>query len=406
MRQSPLRGSAKLSRRQRFGKLFRIASWCLVLVCLLCGAMAAGAYQHRKQFAREVQERLDQLDKVEVGRSSRAETLDLISGLKPVLSTSGEFYLCGQNPDCVVGGTASPGWRYWNIQSDKLSWIIEKTHSQKAVGTIFRMLGAEFGWTRLCVTFCDGRVQHWGYEITATNRAADSIMLVVVAAPTTNVLMHGRPHDENLDFWVDHIFDNWGDLMQKVVFTPAASEQLKRVATHPDLTCLQSYRGCETAKQLIPGALAADSQIREASVQRLRGAEPCPERILRSYARSASWIATAEIRSVRNDPEASGARLVQLRSVVPLKGVPRDVDRDLYMLDYSDVGQHVELNRVVSFAKPGNKVILLAVGAEFFTGGDCATIPASEENLRAVQHEIDGRMIQGSEALAARSGRQ
>lgn len=197
--------------------------------------------------------------------------------------------------------------------------------------------------------------------------------------------MEGRPHDENFDFWVDRIFDNWGDLMQKVVFTPAASEELKRVATHPDLTCLQSYRGCETAKKLIPEALAADRQIRETSVARLKGPVPCPERILRSYADHASWIATAEVASVRDDPTESGVRLVQLRSVVPIKGVPRDVDRELPMWSYSMVSElKAAPNRVASLAKPGNKVILLEGGWNLFTDDACTTVPATEENLRAV----------------------
>jgi hypothetical protein len=354
--------------------------------------MVVVAHQQRKEFAREVQDRLDLLAKVEVGRTSRAETLDLIHGLKPVSSTSGEFYLCGQNPDCVVDGTPSPISRYWDIQSEKLSWIIEKTHSQKAIGTLFRVLRAGFGGTRLCVTFHEGRVEHWGYEITATNLSGNPITLNVFAVPMLKQSMVGRPHDENLDFWVSQIFTNWGDLMQKVIFTPAASDQLKRVATHPDLTCLRSYRGCETATQLIPEALAVDRQIRDASLKRLRGAEPCPERILRSYAKSASWIATAEIASVRKDPQECDVRLIQLRSVVPLKGVPVDMDRKLSMLDYSSV-QQKELNRVASFAKPGDKVILLGGGGvEFFADDNCATIPASEENLRTVRQAGDARI--------------
>jgi hypothetical protein len=123
---------------------------------------------------------------------------------------------------------------------------------------------------------------------------------------------------------------------------------------------------------------------------------PCPERILRSYAKAAFWIATAEIASVRDDPTEPGVRLIQLRFVVPLKGVPRDVDRELSMVSYSGVSeQKGALNRVASLAKPGNKVILLRVGSYFFTDEACTTVPASEENLRAVQHEIDGRIDSG-----------
>ena len=171
-----------------------------------------------------------------------------------------------------------------------------------------------------------------------------------------------------------------------MVFAPAASEELKRVALRPDLTCLQSYRGCETAKQLIPDALAADRQIRETSMARLRGPVPCPERIVRSYAEHASWIATAEVASVRDDPTEPGVRLVQLRSVVPIKGVPRDVDRELPVLSYTTVSVGAP-NRVASLAKPGNKVILLEGGWNLFTDDACTTVPATEENLRAVRQQ-------------------
>jgi hypothetical protein len=261
-----------LSKRQRFGKrgFFRVAAWCLALGCLVCGAMVLAAHQQRKHFAQEVQGRFDQLANVEVGRTSRAEVFALIPELKPVLATSGDFYLCHENPDCVMTWTAPPRWLLRIFQSNKLNWILEKTHSGWLVGFVFRMVRVEDGWTRLSLTFRDGRVEYWGYKITATNHAGDSIMLRVVAALKAKVFMEGRPHDDNFDFWVDRIFDNWGDFTQQVVFYPAASEELKRVAVHPDLTCLQSYRGCETAKQLIPGALAADRQIREASVTRLR----------------------------------------------------------------------------------------------------------------------------------------
>jgi hypothetical protein len=342
-----------LSERDRFEKrdFFRVVAWCLALVCLLYGAMAVAAHQQRKHFAKEVQGRHDQLAKVEVGRTSRAEVFALIPELKPVLATSDEFYLCGKNPDCVIVGTAPPRWLVWFFQSNKLNWIIWRTHSASAVGFILRMVGVEFGWTRLRLTFRDGRVEYWGYEISTTNHAGDSIMLRVFAVPRAKVFMDGRPHDENFDFWVDRIFDNWGDFTQKVVFTPAASETLKFVAVHPDLTCLQSFRGCETAKQLIPGALAADRQIREASGARLRGPVPCPEHIIRSYAEHASWIATAEVASVRDDPTEAGVRLIQLRSVVPIKGVPRDVDREISMWSYSMMSeQKAAPNRVASLA--------------------------------------------------------
>jgi hypothetical protein len=66
------------------------------------------------------------------------------------------------------------------------------------------------------------------------------------------------------------------------------------------------------------------------------------------------------------------------------------------MVRYSKVSeQSGALNRVASLAKPGNKVILLEVGGDFFTDNACTTVPASEENLRAVQHEIDGRIDSG-----------
>jgi hypothetical protein len=352
--------------------------------------MVVAAHQQRKHFAQEVQGRFDQLAKVEVGRTSRAEVFALIPDLKPVLATSGEFYLCNQNPDCVLGGrTGSPRWLLWIMQSNKLNWIIEKTHSGRVLGIIFSMARVEVSGTGLSLTFRDGRVEYWGYEIGATNHAGDPITLDVIAAPKgAKVSMEGRPHDENFDFWVDRIYDNWGDSAQKVVFAPAASEELKRIAVHPDLTCLQSYRGCETAKQLIPDALAADRQIREASVTRLRGPVPCPERILRSYAAHASWIATAEVASVRDDPTEAGVRLIQLRSLVPIKGVPQDVDRELPMSSYSAVSeQKAAPNRVASLTEPGNKVILLEGGWYFFTDGACTTVPATDENLRAVQQQ-------------------
>jgi hypothetical protein len=390
-----------LSKRQRFeGRVFfRVAAWCLVVVCLLCGALLVAAHQQRARFAQKVQTQFDQLANVEVGRTSRAEVFALIPQLKPVLSTSGEFYLCEKNPDCVMFDTASPGWLLRIIQSNKLNWIIEKTHSGKAIGAVLRrLLGSPgIGWTRLCITFRDGRVEHWCYEVTATNHAADAILLRVFAVPASSRrFMEYPPHDENFDFWVRHIFDNIGDLGRTVVFTPAASEELKYVAVHPDLACLRSYWGCETANQLIPQALATEKHIREASETRLRGPVPCPAHILRSYAKAASWIATAEIASVRDDPTEPGVRLIQLRSVVRLKGVPRDLDRELSMVSYSGVSeQKGALNRVASLAKPGNKVILLRVGSYFFTDGACTTVPVSAENLRAVQHEIDGRIDSG-----------
>ena len=169
-----------MSKRQRFEKrdFFRVGAWCLALGCLLWGAMVVAAHEQRKHFAQEVQGRLDQLAKVEVGRTSRAEVFASIPELKPVLATSGEFYLCNQNPDCVLGGrTGSPRWLLWIMQSNKLNWIIEKTHSGRVLGIIFRMARVEVGGTRLSLTFRDGRVEYWGYEIVATNHAGDPITL-------------------------------------------------------------------------------------------------------------------------------------------------------------------------------------------------------------------------------------
>ena len=386
-----------LSKRQRFkGRVFfRVAAWCLAVVCLLCGALVVAAHQERAHFAQKVQAQFDQLAKVEVGRTSRAEVFALIPQLKPVLSTSDYFYLCNKNPDCVMAGTSSPEWQGWVILLGKLGWILEKTHSERPVGAILRrLLGSPgFGWTSVRMTFRDGRVQHWDYEVAATNYAGDWVMLKVFAVPAlSRVFTEDQPHDENFNFWVGHI----GYFGRRVVFSAGASEELKHVAVHPDLACLRSYRGCKTANDLIPDALAADKHIREASVTRLRGPVPCPERILRSYAKAAFWIATAEVASVRDDPTEPSGQFIQLRSVMSLKGVPKDLDRELSMVRYSKVSeQSGALNRVASLAKPGNKVILLEVGGDFFTDNACTTVPASEENLRAVQHEIDGRIDSG-----------
>ncbi|HEX3572702.1 MAG TPA: hypothetical protein VHU44_17930, partial [Acidobacteriaceae bacterium] len=147
-----------LSKRQRFkGRvLFRVAAWCLAVVCLLFGALVVAAHQERAHFAQTVQAQFDQLAKVEVGRTSRREVFASIPQLKPVLSTSGYFYLCNKNPDCVMAGTSLPEWQGWVILLGKLNWIIQKTHSQKAVETILGMVGAEFGGESVCMTFRDG----------------------------------------------------------------------------------------------------------------------------------------------------------------------------------------------------------------------------------------------------------
>jgi hypothetical protein len=134
---------------------------------------------------------------------------------------------------------------------------------------------------------------------------------------------------------------------------------------------------------------------------------PCPERILRSYAKAAFWIATAEIASVRDDPTEPGVRLIQLRSVVPLKGVPRDVDRELSMVSYSGVSeQKGALNRVASLAKPGNKVILLDVGAFFSQMVRARRFQRAKKIFGRFNMKLMDVLIQGSKALAARSGRQ
>jgi hypothetical protein len=58
------------------------------------------------------------------------------------------------------------------------------------------------------------------------------------------------------------------------------------------------------------------------------------------------------------------------------------------MLSYSMVSEQKSApNRVASLAKPGNKVILLDAGADFFTDGACTTVPATDENLRSVRQQ-------------------
>src|SRR5277367_3318966 len=132
-----------LSKRQRFEMrdFSRVVAWCLALGCLLCGVMVVAAHQQRKHFAQEVQGRFDQLAKVEVGRTSRAEVFALIPELKPVLATSDEFHVCNKNPDCVMAETDSVRWLLWIFQSNKLNWIMERTHSRGAVGFILTMAG-------------------------------------------------------------------------------------------------------------------------------------------------------------------------------------------------------------------------------------------------------------------------
>ncbi len=65
-----------------------------------------------------------------------------------------------------------------------------------------------------------------------------------------------------------------------VVFTPDAPTELTSHAFHIDLSCFWGLRGCRAPRQLAPELWQDKNTIEAAVVSRLKGREPCPDRVL------------------------------------------------------------------------------------------------------------------------------
>jgi len=153
------------------------------------------------------------------------------------------------------------------------------------------LLGYRYLYFEASAIVLDGKVSHVHYGI-ATTMAFPREASYIVSAKSA----HGYWAARNLGFWVTSELDESpqysviGDYQKnairdrkgflKAVFTPDTPPELTSHAFHVDLSCFWGLRGCRSARQVSPQLWQDKINIEAAVVSRLKGREPCPDRVL------------------------------------------------------------------------------------------------------------------------------
>jgi hypothetical protein len=177
--------------------------------------------------------------------------------------------------------------------------------------------------------------------------------------------------DESPEFRVSAYF-KWPEKDLKVVFTPRAPEHLVSQAFDVRLNCLWYLRGCQTAREILPAAWAQKQRIEQAVVARLRGTDPCPDRILPRRARDVANILLVEVERSYVTKDCDSDRctrphhIADYRLIKVLKGT---LDRPLKNVGHS----HTLFGRRPDYELPNPALRLLTPGRRVLMFSDRST---------------------------------
>ncbi len=261
-------------------RILQLTAWGFAAALLLLATVTLALYANLWLFQRRVHHMLDRIAILQSGSTTRDRTLILFPELKQVQTGSNDFYRCSNNSDCFINATAPPAaWRAMVWVYRKLDTAPDDELIGNALPKLIHMMGVRLQETALCVTFRDGRIDGWTYELTVSThdpRPPGGVQVQLGSVKKIWWIKFPQPHDEEPDFLVKPLFVNLGDLAAQVLITPRTPQMLQRDAYHFDLRCIYSLLGCRTATQIVAAAKADNERIIEASRARIQSPEPCP----------------------------------------------------------------------------------------------------------------------------------
>jgi hypothetical protein len=221
--------------------------------------------------------------------------------------------------------------------------------------------------------------------------------LLVFVHSTHGFWMRGTPvtiqslDDESPDFRFSRPFSWFAgiDSTLTVAYTPNAPPELIAHAFRVDLSCFWEIRGCDSVRSVVPLLLADRQGLADATAQRLRSANPCPDRILDGRVRTLPDLNAAllEVVNSRSEEVNEGDRTHETVTDYRLREVIRGhVDAaEIAAMHYRRAipSPTVEMQNPFrpSYPKPGDRFLFFS-GATFDSCRIVQATPSAELVVR------------------------
>ena len=225
-------------------------------------------------FARRVHSTLAGLEQLRLDQTTRAELLERVPNLRA--GTGFPDARC-RSDECfsVEISNVPNGLAYRLYEKTKSHWLHRVTY----------LLGYRFFDFSAGVGLHRGKVSEAGYRVSVDDGTDQGLggTIISVGGTTELGVAAGNTLSDAFDQSPDYRVKNlrkWPDQVLAVNFETTAPPQSLQHAFDVRLSCMWSFAGCKTAKQIVPFVWEDLLSIPAAASSRLRGSEPCPDRIL------------------------------------------------------------------------------------------------------------------------------
>jgi len=333
-------------------------------------------------FVTRVHRILSEVSKIQPGVTRGSEIAAKIQGFRPISDSDQGLGIPNQcRPDkCLVLELTN---------ARPFFWILERTNllNQPRLYSALHWAGLRYWNFRTWVYLDEGVIRRHGYflEVSHGSNLNPQVMFVLVSQ-----VLHFDAYnliatdDESPHYRVEHYF-KWPELSTRIAFTPEVTSELKRHAFDLRLRCLWGIRGCRTIDQVLPDVDEDIQGIEQASLNRLRSDNQCPERILKRRARDAKSIIVVEVEALKEGPVCYAGRahrFADLRLIRSLKG---NWNGSLQNLGFAEEleGRYDPpvVNSAINLLKPGERMLLFSDASQF--------IDAPCEAMRATQSAVN-----------------
>jgi hypothetical protein len=243
---------------------------------------------HAALFQRRADKLLSGLSKLQVGTTTKAETLKLLPELH--LQPSKEKFGC-DGEDCYSIEVFSAFSR----------WVFEKISraDSHALYSTLGLWGIRYWELGIYIEFKSNTVSRVSYRLMISTPER-TIPGVVIIAATSNTHFEGRVDfldDESPNYRVES-HRTWPDRNLGITFIAGAPHELVRHAFDLHFGCLWSLEGCHDIRDIAPEAVEDQKTFAHAAFERLKGPEPCPDQLLPRRVRDRDDILLLEVTRV------------------------------------------------------------------------------------------------------------
>jgi hypothetical protein len=339
---------------------------------------AIGFRIHAALFERHADKLLSELSKLQVGITTKSQTLTRLPELH--VQPANEKFGC-DGDDCYSA----------QIFSSFSNWALQKIiHADSDVlYSALHLWGIRYWGLGIYVEFKSGTVFRFGYHlmIATPDRGIPGAVTVSASSNTHLTGLRIDPRDDESSNYQVRTSRKWPDSSLGITFIPGAENEFMRHAFDLHLGCLWSLRGCGKARDIAPDATQDLQTFERAALGRLKGPEPCPDRILPRRARDREDILLMEVIRVGpllTDPYSNdNYKVADFHLVKVLKG-HRQRELSNVRVDQS-MRWESELihNAAFELLKPGGRILLFSAYDDSFNE-PCEAVAATNNALRTL----------------------